>query len=115
GHGGTAEATITVVVALGSVSGRAVDRDTGDGVGQVQVAFDEHFIATTAPDGNFLQEDLPEGEYTITVNAPSDYVVTEAPGMVEVTEPNKTVTLPEDITLYNIADSSPPPPPFDFD
>ncbi|MFO7947919.1 MAG: cadherin-like domain-containing protein [Armatimonadota bacterium] len=116
GRGGTAEATITVVVALGSVSGRAVDEDTGDGVAQLQVAFDEDFVATTGPDGNFLQEDLPEGEYTITVNAPDDYVVTEAPETVAVSEPDKTVSLPADIKLYNIASPSPPPPPpFDLD
>lgn len=60
----------------GTISGSVVDLN-GEGVGGVTVSADgpTDGTATTAANGDYMLEDLEAGDYTVSVEAPSGYVI----------------------------------------
>lgn len=103
GNGGT--------VAIARVEGTVVDASTNDGVQGVQVTIDGSTGITDA-DGSFLVEGVGLGSHDVQVEPPGSYVLVGPQMTVQVSEPGSTVSLSDDVLVYDTVVGGPPTPPF---
>ena len=63
-----------------TIRGRAYDSATNAAVPGVQVVVDTILTATTGPDGTYRIGNVPIGQYSLVVQAPSGYSAPNQPG-----------------------------------